>query len=120
MIPTITARTPSRINEVDDDLSVDVDLGMTGVPFVGPGLTSASLDVHGVPRLVDTAMHHGSISAANTHRASGEPTLPAMMRRHGIRLLRRFTLSHRDRSRVLKLAPTCPGQGCLSAARRVG
>jgi hypothetical protein len=35
MIPTITARTPSRINEVDDDLSVDVDLGMTGVPFAG-------------------------------------------------------------------------------------
>src|SRR5215475_7417753 len=43
MIPTMTARTPSRISEVDDDLSTDAGLGvcvevdMTGVPFVWPG-----------------------------------------------------------------------------------
>src|SRR5512140_1638906 len=43
MIPTIMARTPSRINEVDDDRStdagrgVDVDVDMTGVPFVRLG-----------------------------------------------------------------------------------
>src|SRR5262245_17982718 len=40
MIPTTMASTPSRISEVDDDLStdvgrgVDVDVDMTGVPFV--------------------------------------------------------------------------------------
>src|SRR2546430_175408 len=44
MIPTITATTPSRISEVDDDLStdagrcVDVDVDMTGVPFVRLGV----------------------------------------------------------------------------------
>src|SRR5215510_8543074 len=43
MIPTMTARTPSRISEVDDDLSTDaglgvcVDVDMKGVPFVWPG-----------------------------------------------------------------------------------
>src|SRR6188508_656883 len=43
MIPTMTARTPSRISEVDDDLStdaglcVDVDVDMAGVPFVRLG-----------------------------------------------------------------------------------
>src|SRR5215471_17475802 len=43
MIPTMTASTPSRINEVDDDLStdvgrgVDVDVDMAGGPFVRLG-----------------------------------------------------------------------------------
>jgi hypothetical protein len=43
MIPTMMARTPSRISEVDDDLSidaglgVDVDVDMNGAPFVWPG-----------------------------------------------------------------------------------
>src|SRR5215813_765621 len=55
MIPTMTASTPSRINEVDDDLSTDaslrvnVDVDMTGVPsaslgfpFVWPGCVAAA------------------------------------------------------------------------------
>src|SRR5215475_114807 len=43
MIPTMMASTPSRINEVDDDLStdvgrgVDVDVDMAGGPFVRLG-----------------------------------------------------------------------------------
>src|SRR5215813_848698 len=46
MIPTMMASTPSRINEVDDDLStdvgrgVDVDVDMAGGPFVRLGFPS--------------------------------------------------------------------------------
>src|SRR5215471_13160070 len=45
MIPTMMASTPSRINEVDDDLStdvgrgVDVDVDMAGGPFVRLGFS---------------------------------------------------------------------------------
>src|SRR5262249_46368534 len=48
MIPTMMASTPSRINEVDDDLrtdvvrGVDVDVDMTGVPFVRLGVPFVS------------------------------------------------------------------------------
>src|SRR5215471_10381934 len=60
MIPTMTASTPSRINEVDDDLStdvgrgVDVDVDMAGGPF-GSGCVRARWQVRSPYRGVQTA-----------------------------------------------------------------
>jgi len=65
MIPTMMARTPSRINEVD------VDLNMTGTPLSGFA-AQWRVELRGACRYQWTSGRHGwPTSAANRHIAAG-------------------------------------------------